>query len=118
MPPTTGAPELDEFLAKEVRQVEGLALKMDQSTTTTSKKSKTATSTTHFEVTMLREEAVDDSRFAMPAGYTETPLVPGLTEMQAQQADPAAEEAPEEEAEPAGPVKALKGLLGKKKRDG
>ncbi|MGH9380039.1 MAG: DUF4412 domain-containing protein [Thermoanaerobaculia bacterium] len=107
MPPTTGDPELDTILAQEARQAEGLVLKMEQATTTTSKKGETASSTTRFEVTTLREEAVDESLFAMPSGYAETPLLPGLAAMQAQQG--------EAEAQPQGPVKALKGLFGKKK---
>ncbi|MFW6175780.1 MAG: hypothetical protein ACOC7L_03055, partial [Acidobacteriota bacterium] len=77
MPPTTGDPELDEHLASEMRQLGGnIVLRMVQETTTTNKKGRERTSTTSFEVTTFREEPVDAERFAMPEGYTETPLVP------------------------------------------
>lgn len=76
MPPTTGDPELDEHLASEMGQVDGIVLRMVQETTTTNKKGRERTSTTRFEVTTLREEPVSDERFAMPEGYTEVSLVP------------------------------------------
>lgn len=113
-PPTTGDPELDEYLAREARQAEGLMLRMDQETTTTSKKGKTTTSTTHYRVTTLREEEVDDGLFTLPDGYTETPLIPGVASVPDGRVEPDSAAAPAEEAEPQGPVKALKGLFGKK----
>lgn len=76
MPPTTGDPELDEHLASEMRQVDGIVLRMVQETTTTNKKGRERTSTTRFEVTTLREESIPEDRFAMPEGYTEVPLMP------------------------------------------
>lgn len=76
MPPTTGDPELDQHLASEMRQVDGIVLQMVQETTSTNKKGRERTSSTRFEVTTLREEGIPDERFAMPEGYTEAPLFP------------------------------------------
>lgn len=79
-PPTTGDPELDAILTGTADQVQGLALRMEQVTTTTSKKGRTTSATMRTEVTALREEEVDDAMFVFPAGYTEPPLFPSFAE--------------------------------------
>lgn len=112
-PPTTGDPELDQILTQNAKMLSGgLVLKMDQTTTTTNKKGKQQTSTTHFVVTKLSQQSVDGSIFVMPAGYTETPLIPEMSATQGQEAQQG--DQPKEE-KPEGPMKALKGLFGKKK---
>lgn len=111
-PPTTGDPELDQVLTADMNRIDGMVLKMEQKSTTTSKKGEQRTSTTVMEVTTLREESVDASRFAMPTGYTETPLVPSMADAGTAQGEQPQEQA---EEEPQSPMKALKGLFGKKK---
>ena len=77
VPSTTGDPELDEILTQDMSQIdEGLVLKMDQTMTTTNKKGKQRTTTTHYEVTRLEVGDVPDEYFAMPVGYEEKPLIP------------------------------------------
>jgi hypothetical protein len=102
-PPTTGDPELDQVLTDSMAQIDGMVLKLTQDTTTTNKKGQTANSSTTMEVTTLREESIDASTFAMPEGYTETPLLPMPAEM--------------EGGEEGGPMEGLKGLFGRKKKD-
>jgi hypothetical protein len=110
--PTTGDPELDQVLTENAKKIQdGIMLKMDQTTTTTDKKGKSRTSTTHFLVTKLVHQDVDDSNFVMPTGYKETPLIPEMDNMQGDQKDENAEEESE------GPMKSLKGLFGKKKKN-
>lgn len=78
--PVTGNEELDGHLRDQTARLDkGLVLKMDQETVTTSGKGRKSTSRTRFEVTTLREEAIDASRFAMPADYTKVPLIPGAS---------------------------------------
>jgi len=101
-PPTTGDPELDQVLTDSMEQIRGMVLKMVQDTTMTNKKGQTSNSSTTMEVTTLREEAIDGSTFAMPVGYTETPLLPMPAEM--------------EGGEEGGPMEGLKGLFGRKKK--
>jgi len=112
MVPTTGDPELDQVLRQDAKVVgDGLVLKMDQTTTTTNKKGKQHTSTTHFLVTKMVQQNVDDSIFAMPTGYTETPLIQGSGNMQGAQGNEQNDNSKEESE---GPMKSLKGLFGKK----
>lgn len=111
--PTTGDPELDQVLTQNAKMVSGgLVLKMDQTTTTTDKKGKQKQSMTHFEVTKLSQQSVDDSMFVMPTGYTEKPLMPEMKEMQGNEAQQGNEQKDENSE---GPMKKLKGLFGKKK---
>jgi hypothetical protein len=106
-PPTTGDPELDEVLTSAMEQAGGVPLKMRQDSTTTDKRGRTTSSTTVMEVTTLREEPVDAGLFAMPEGYTEAPLIPGMAAMQGQAGDKGNEN----------PMDALKGLFGRKTKD-
>jgi hypothetical protein len=102
-PPTTGDPELDAVLTDSMQQIDGMVLKMDQSTTTTNKKGQTSNSTSTWEVTELREAAAPAGAFDMPPdSYTETPLIP----------IPQAAE-----GEEGGPMEGLKGLFGRKTKD-
>lgn len=109
MTPTTGDEEFDQVLRQNAQVIgDGLVLKMDQTTTTTNKKGKQRTSTTHFRVTKMEQQNVDDSMFVMPTGYTETSLFPETGTAQGnEQTDNSKEESE-------GPMKSLKGLFGKK----
>jgi hypothetical protein len=112
--PTTGNHNLDKILRNTTRIVgKGLLLKMDQTTTTTNKKGKQRTSTTHFEVTKLVQENVDDSIFAMPPGYSEVPLIPEIGASSGQNGNGTGHGAQEKEHK--SPMSALKGLFGKKR---
>lgn len=109
MTPTTGDAELDQILRQNARIIgEGLVLKMDQTTTTTNKKGKQRTSTTHFRVTKMQQQNVDDSLFVMPSGYTETSLFPETGNPQGN------EQTEDSKEESKSPMKSLKGLFGKK----
>lgn len=111
--PTTGDPDLDQILKNTSRVVgHGLLLKMDQTTTTTNKKGRQHTSTTHFEVTKLVQEKVSDSIFAMPSGYSETPLIPQAGATQGQSHKKSGSESTGKKHE--SPMSALKSLFGKK----
>lgn len=102
-PPTTGDPELDQVLTENMKQIDGMVLKLVQDSTTTNKKGRTSHSSTTMEVTTLREESAPAGTFEMPAGYTETPLIPDM---------PAQAEGEDE----GGPMEGLKGLFGRKKK--
>lgn len=111
--PTTGNPNLDKILKNNTRMVShGLLLKMDQTTTTTNKKGRQHTSTTHFEVTKLIQENVDDSIFAMPSGYSETPLIPEMGSSQGRNEKDNGQGSQEKEHK--GPTSAFKSLFGNK----
>jgi hypothetical protein len=79
-PPRTGIAGLDEMLRNEMGTTEGFPLKMVSTSTNTDKKGKQSTSTTTMEVTVLREEPVPASMFAIPEGYerTEIPTFPAM----------------------------------------
>lgn len=109
--PSTGDPEFDQIIRQNADVVgDGIVLKMDQATTTTNKKGKQQSSTTRFVVTKLVQQNIDDSIFAMPSGYTETPLIAAAAGAEGEQQN----EAPSQEKSE-GPMKSLKGLFGKKK---
>jgi len=111
--PTTGEPDLDKILQNNTRVMgDGLLLKMNQTTTTTNKKGKQRTSTTHFKVTKLVQENVDDSIFAMPSGYSETPLLPEMATKQDQKGNRKGDES--QDKAPKSPMSTLKSLFGKK----
>ena len=113
-PPTTGDPELDEILLAQTRHLDGMVLKLVQDTTTTDKKGSRSSQRIVMEVTTLRRETPDASVFAMPVGYTETPLVPDLEAARAAGRG----DGPETGAsEGGGGLSALKGLLGRRKKD-
>ena len=109
-PPTTGDPELDLILTAQTERIDGMVLKLVQDTTTTDKKGKQSTSRTVMEVTTLRRETPEPAVFAMPVGYTETPLIPDLQAARGEAGDQPA-------AEREGGLSALKGLFGKRKKD-
>lgn len=105
VPPGTGDPELDAVLRSGMDVYDGMVLKLEQTTTTTNKKGRQTSSTTVMEVTELRQESPDPALFVMPENFTETPLIPEMAGMEADQG--------EEE----GPMKALKGMFGRKKKN-
>ncbi|MBI2212084.1 MAG: DUF4412 domain-containing protein [Acidobacteria bacterium] len=81
----TGMPELDKFVEKETSAIKGFPLR--QVTTTTQKQgSKSETTKTTVTVTAIKETAVPESSFAVPAGYQkiDSPLA-GLDAMLKQQ---------------------------------
>jgi Domain of unknown function (DUF4412) len=111
--PTTGDPDLDKILKTNTRVMgHGLLLKMNQTTITTNKKGKQRTSTTHFEVTKLVQENVDDSIFAMPSGYSEAPLIPEMGASPDQGDNGKGHGSQDEEHK--SPMSSLKSLFGKK----
>lgn len=72
--PTTGIQGLDEIIRGEMGAVEGFPLKTVAVTTSVDGRDRTTTSTTTMEVTTLREEAVDPSRFVIPPDYRKTEM--------------------------------------------
>jgi hypothetical protein len=75
-PPKTGDADFDALMKSEMQKMSGFPLKRLTVTTTTDKKGKQETTRTLMEVTELKVQAVPDSTFEIPAGYTETELVP------------------------------------------
>jgi len=114
-PPTTGDPDLDQILTQNMERIDGTPLKIVQQSTMTDvkkKKKKAAgrgaggrTTTTTMEVTAFREESVDMAVFAMPEGYTETPLIPQLSGAAGQN------------DEQGGALEGLSGMFGRKKKN-
>lgn len=102
----TGHEGLDELMNTEWSKISGFPLKTVMVSTTTNKKGKTMQQTSTTEVTTLREETIADTTFELPAGYTETQIVPELPQGEAEQQ---AEEEPNEK-------RGLRGLF--KKPDG
>jgi len=76
-PPKTGDEELDRLITSEMAKVHGVPLKSITVTTTTdTKKGQSQTTTVTTEVTKLEKVSVPASTFEIPAGYTETQLIP------------------------------------------
>ena len=75
-PPATGMEDLDELIAAEMEKVEGFPLKTVSVSTTTGQKGKESTARTETVVTELSETSVPEGTFEIPAGYTETEMVP------------------------------------------
>ncbi len=76
--PKTGNEGLDQLIEQEMAGFQGLPLKIVVESTSTNKKGKAQKSTSTTEVTVLREESVDDVVFAWPEHYTETEMIPEL----------------------------------------
>lgn len=76
-PPKTGNPDLDKLVNSQYK-IQGFPLKMVTVTTSTpQKKGQPTVTRSTMEVTQLDASAtVPDSRFAIPAGYQETQMVP------------------------------------------
>ena len=78
-PPRTGIADLDAMIGSEMKKgIQGVPLKMVAVTKTKDQRGRESTVTTSMEVTSLQEQAVPATTFAMPAGYTETQLVPTM----------------------------------------
>ena len=76
-PPKTGDEGLDRLIATEMDKIHGVPLKsVTVMTSTDTKKGETRTTTTTTEVTKLDKVSVPSSTFEIPAGYTETQLIP------------------------------------------
>jgi hypothetical protein len=76
-PPRTGIADLDEMIGSEMKKgMQGVPLKMVAVTKTKDQRGRESTVTSTTEVTSMQEEAVPASTFVMPAGYTETQLLP------------------------------------------
>ncbi len=80
---------LDEMMEAEFSKVEGVPLKSVTHMTMTNKKGRATRSTSTTEVTDLRQENIPDSTFEIPADYTETQLMPDMSEMEGMQGDEA-----------------------------
>jgi hypothetical protein len=74
----TGNEEFDKLINSQMAKVKGFPLKAVNVSTTTNKKGKAVQHTSTTEVTTLREESVADATFEVPAGYTETQIVPEM----------------------------------------
>jgi hypothetical protein len=82
---------LDEMMEAEFSKIDGVPLKGVVKTTTTDKKGRVTTSTSTTEVIALREDSVPASTFEIPAGYTETQVMPDMSQIE-QEADEADDE--------------------------
>lgn len=72
----TGDEQLDKLIDTEMQKVHGIPLKSVIVSTNTDEKGKSQTTTMTTEVTELHTVPVPDSTFEIPAGYTETQLMP------------------------------------------
>lgn len=81
-PVRTGNEEIDRLIDAELEKIQGFPLKTVAVTTTTGGKrgDKTTTTRTTTEVTSLAETDVPASTFELPAGYTETQMMPAEDE--------------------------------------
>ena len=76
---------LDELLEAEFSKMQGVPLKSVMVQTSTDKKGRSTNSTSTTEVQALREESIPASMFQIPAGYTETQIMPDMAELEAVQ---------------------------------
>ena len=67
---------LDEMMKEQYSQINGAPLKAVVETVSVDEKGRETKSKMRTEVTLLREETVEPSIFAIPGDYTETQLVP------------------------------------------
>jgi hypothetical protein len=74
--PRSGNAQLDKLIGAEMGKVSGFPLKSVSVSTSRNKKGRESVTRTTTEVTKLERRDVPDSTFAMPAGYTETQLLP------------------------------------------
>lgn len=68
-PPSTGDEELDAMIRAEIERSEGLALRMETTTTNTDQKGRARTSKSTMEITKLEAQSIEPSTFEIPAGY-------------------------------------------------
>lgn len=97
---------LDELMEAEFSKVTGAPLKMVMVQNSTGSgggllgrggKEQTTTTTITNEVTTLREESISGETFQVPAGYTETQLIPEMEQLEAMQQGQQGEQEAEEE---------------------
>lgn len=70
---------LDEMMEAEFSHVDGVPLRAVIRTESTDQNGKQNVSIMTTEVLTLNEQGIDDERFAIPAGYTETPFMQEMT---------------------------------------
>jgi len=75
-PPKTGNEDFDKLLSAQWQVFDGFPLKSISVSTTTDQDGKSQTTRTVMEVTDLQVVSVSADRFEIPAGYTETQLIP------------------------------------------
>lgn len=75
-PPQTGNEDFDNLLSAQWQIVEGFPLKSVSVSTTTDQQGESQTTRSVMEVTDLQVVSVPAERFEIPAGYTETQLIP------------------------------------------
>lgn len=103
---STGFEDLDEMINTQAQAIKGFPLKSVVTSRMTNKKGKTQTSVSTTEVRTLREQSSADVSFTVPAGYTETQMIPNMPNQQA-------EGQQQEEKKKGG----LSSLFGRKKKD-
>jgi len=101
----TGNEDIDKLIEQQFATVDCLPLRNRSVTTMTSGRGNASTSTTTTEVTTLREDTAPEGAFVLPAGYTETSLIPDLSAI--------SEAQPEEEAEGPRRRPRLRDLIGR-----
>ena len=72
----TGSDELDKLIHTEISNVKGFPLKSERAQTSKTSDGKEQVTKSTTLVTELKETKIADSQFAVPAGFTETPLIP------------------------------------------
>lgn len=77
----TGNEEFDELLRQQMDQISGFPLKIVNESTVTDKRGRAQKGSFVTDVTVLREESVDDGVFEWPAGFTETQIIPDTPDM-------------------------------------
>jgi hypothetical protein len=77
-PPKTGNDQLDSLIAAEMGKVTGFPLKSITVSTSTGKRGQKTTTRSVMEVKELRRADVPAATFQLPAGYTETQLLPTM----------------------------------------
>lgn len=77
----TGNEEFDKVISQQMGQVQGFPLKMVNESTVTATRGRAQSSRQTTEVTVLREEAVDDEVFEWPSDYTEIEIIPEMPDM-------------------------------------
>ncbi len=76
-PPATGNEQIDKLISAQMSQIQGFPLKTMSVIKTTGQKGKHETTTTQETVvTELEKTGVPGSTFEIPAGYTETQMLP------------------------------------------
>lgn len=84
----TGNEEFDKLISQQMDQINGFPLKIINESTMTDGRGGPQKGSYMTEVTVLREESIDDQVFGWPSNYKETEIMPEMPDMEGMQGIP------------------------------